>query len=225
MKKVWRGGGEERNGNGRRVRRKNGARARNTAYVGVRTKYSGVGGREGCCSSSINTHYRQPLRVPRRPSSISFTPDTISLPHFEPPLLLSSVRMLEKPVSFSCTRLIARQPRKYRSAHARVSRAVVSKSVRGQLSILRFEGSALCCEGKRGFIYSSRIDERVGFGDRLVRMKRSLRFSRLCRDRFTSSKEHWTRVNGRVRYRLYRRTVKQRWDRYIVLGCRSNASI
>lgn len=187
--------------------------------MGVRTKYSGVGGREGCCSSSINTHYRQPLRVPRRPSSISFTPDTISLPHFEPPLLLSSVRMLERPVSFSCTRLIARQPRKYRSAHARVSRAVVSKSVRGQLSILRFEGSALCCEGKRGFIYSTRIDERDSG------MKRSLRFSRLCRDRFTSSKEHWTRVNGRVRYRLYRRTVKQRWDRYIVLGCRSNASI
>lgn len=60
-----------------------------------------------CSSSSINTHYRQPLRVPRRPSSISFTPDTISLPHFEPPLLLSSVRMLERPVSFSCTRLIA----------------------------------------------------------------------------------------------------------------------
>lgn len=53
---------------------------RNTAYVGVRTKYSGAGG-EGCSSSSINTHYRQPLRVPRRPSSISFTPDTISLPH------------------------------------------------------------------------------------------------------------------------------------------------
>ena len=50
---------------------------RNTAYVGVRTKYSGVG---GCSSTSINTHYQQPRFVPRRPSSISFTPDTLSLP-------------------------------------------------------------------------------------------------------------------------------------------------
>lgn len=169
-KKLW-GGEGGRNGNGRRIRRKNGAR--NTAYVGVRTKYSGVGG-EGCSSSSINTHYRQPLRVPRRPSSISFTPDTISLPHFEPPLLLSSVRMLERPVSFSCTRLIA-FPRATKNTD-RPTREFRRIRVRSQVSgLLPFAANSLLLvsrplffvtrqrEGERFYLfYSNRPG--LGFG-------------------------------------------------------------
>lgn len=216
------GGEGGRNGNGRRIRRKNGAR--NTAYVGVRTKYSGVGG-EGCSSSSINTHYRQPLRVPRRPSSISFTPDTISLPHFEPPLLLSSVRMLERPVSFSCTRLIA-FPRATKNTD-RPTREFRRIRVRSQVSgLLPFAANSLLLvsrpvffvtrqrEGERFYLFYS---NRPGLGFGLDETLASVFEIVWIVSRVERVSEHWTRVNGRVRYRLYRRTVKRQgivtsWD-------------
>lgn len=172
---------------------------RNTAYVGVRTKYSGVGG-EGCSSSSINTHYRQPLRVPRRPSSISFTPDTISLPHSisnhpyryrrfrcSRDRCRLAVRVLspratkntDQPTRASFTVFEARYPFR--------SRPTLHSSSRVLFFVTRErekEGG-----GRVSLSFILLEQTRVGFRDRFVRMKRSLRFSRLRRWlRFTSSR-------------------------------------